>query len=97
MVGEFLNCQVQFEYIWCYTHRVQNCHRQHVPKGEINMLSASISFISTTECGIIKMGGIHANIQLIIGGSRDKIGHHESQIASGVTNDQNMIIILIIF
>ena len=32
---------------------------------------------------------------LVVGGG--KIGHHESQIASGVTDDQNMIKILIIF
>ena len=33
--------------------------------------------------------------ELVVGGGN--IGHHESQIASGVTDDQNTIRILIIF
>ena len=64
----------------------------------MNMLSAAIAFISTTECGVIKKWEIYLHIlkdELVVGGG--KIGHHESQIASGVTDDQNTIRILIIF
>ena len=58
----------------------------------MNRLSAAIAFISTTECEVIKKWEISMNIlkeELVIGGG--KIGHHMSQIASGVTDDQNTI------
>ena len=64
----------------------------------MNRLSAPIAFISNTECGVIKKWERSLHIlkeELVVGGG--KIGHHESQIASGVTDDQNTIIILIIF
>ena len=64
----------------------------------MNRLSAAIVFILTTECGAIKKWERSMHIlkeELVVGGG--KIGHHESQIASGVTDDQNTIRILIIF
>ena len=62
-------------------------------------LSAEIAFISTTQCGVITyLGEISENIEGRIGrGGGRKIGQNVSQIASGVTDDHNTIIILIIF
>ena len=61
-------------------------------------LSAAIAFISTTYCWVIKiwerdMHILKGKLVVVVG----NIGHHESQIARGVTDDQNTIIILIIF
>ena len=64
----------------------------------MNRLAAAITFISTTEYGVIKKWERSLHIlkeELVVGGGR--IGHHEPQIAIMVTNDQNTIIILIIF
>ena len=61
-------------------------------------LSEENIFISATEFGMIKKWEISLHIlkeELVIGGG--KIWHHVSQIASGVTDDQNKIIIIIIF
>ena len=43
------------------------------------------------------MGDIYANIEGRIGRGGGKIGQNMSHIASGVTDDQNTIIVLIIF
>ena len=64
----------------------------------MNRLSAAIDIISTTGCGLIKKWERSLHIlkeEVVVGGG--KIRHHESQIASGVTDDQNTIRILIIF
>ena len=98
MVGAFWHRQVRFGDIWRYTYRVQNRRLQHVPKGEMNMLSAAFSFISTTEYGVINKWERSMHIlkeKSVVGGGN--IGHHESKIASEVTDDQNTITILIIF
>ena len=61
-------------------------------------IQEAINLISTTEFGMIKKWEISLHIlkeELVIGGG--KIWHHVSQIASGVTDDQNKIIIIIIF
>ena len=68
------------------------------PRVNIKSLSAAIVFISTTECGLIEKCKIYLHIlkeELVVGGVN--IRHHDSQIASGVTDDQNTIRILIIF
>ena len=60
--------------------------------------SRAIAFIPTTDCGAIKKWERSLQIlkeELVVGGG--KIGYHESQMASGVTDDHNMIRTLIIF
>ena len=64
----------------------------------MNKLSAAITFISTPEWGVIKKrGDISAHLEGIIGRGGGKIGQNVSQVASRVTDDQNKIIILIVF
>ena len=47
--------------------------------------------------GYKKTGYISSHLEGRIFSGGGKIGHHESQIASGVTDDHNTIIILILF
>ena len=64
----------------------------------MSRLSAAISLISTTECGVIKKEDIPLHIlkeELVVRGC--KIGQKVSHIASGVTDDQNKTRILFIF
>ena len=61
----------------------------------MNRLPEEISFISTTECGVIQKWERCLHIlkeELVIGGV--KIRHHESQIASRLMDDKNTIKIL---
>ena len=64
----------------------------------MNTFSSAIAFISTTECGIIKKWRVSLHKLkgklVVVGG---KFGKILSQIASGVTDNQNTIRILIIF
>ena len=66
-------------------------------KREMNRLTGAIAFISTTECGVIKNGGYMHILkeELVVRGC--KIGHHKSQRASWITDNQNRIRILIYF
>ena len=64
----------------------------------MNRLSAAIAFISTTEWGIIKKWEKSLHIlkeELVVGGGGEGIRQNVSQIASGVTDDHNTIIIFV--
>ena len=97
MVAEFIfrsSCKINGWCILALSGSIWKYLTLH-PQGE---KLSSIAFISTTECGVIKKWEISLQIlkeELVVEGG--KIRHHESQIASGVTDNQNTIRILIMF